>query len=66
MLDTLSILWRRGWYLSVLESPALFPCLRAAEFRSRSACWASLMGSWFSYSADIVIVLHLLLHFVFK
>lgn len=33
------------------------PCFMASEFRSRSACWASLSGSCPSYSADMMRVL---------
>lgn len=40
--------------VNVPESLVLKPCFAPVEFRSRSACSASLMGSWFLYSADMM------------
>lgn len=38
----------------LLESLPAWPCFADVEFRSRSACFASVKGSVFLYSADIV------------
>lgn len=39
---------------SLLESAVLTPCLAWWELRSRSACLAMAMGSWPSYTLDML------------
>lgn len=41
-------------------SEVLVPCFAWWEFRSRSAFWAIARGSWPSYSADMVLMMCIL------
>lgn len=52
--------------LSLAPRAPPWPCFAAVESRSFSACLAISIGSWFSYSFDILIETVFVVRFVFE